>query len=363
VRDPYEVLGVDRDSTTAEVRAAFRRLAAQHHPDRNPGDPEAQARFAEVNGAHQILSDPQKRAAYDRFGPAAFRAGGVDGGVDFSGLEGLEGLFGDLLGAIGIRTGNRGDLRKPMQLTFEEAALGCTKDLTYTRADTCQRCRGDGGEPGASIEACKNCGGRGRVRLRRGSFALPIERACGRCRGTGQTPTVRCSDCRGRGLSDQERTVSVDFPAGVVSGSTRIVPRGGSRPRPDRVAGDLEIPVQVAPHPFFRRQGDNVLCTVPISFTQAALGGEVEVPSLLGKVKLRIPPATQPGHVLRLRGKGIQHRRRSGSGDQLVEVQIEIPNSLTQRARKLIEELGEELGETVHPQQRSFLEKLRRLFD
>jgi molecular chaperone DnaJ len=361
VRDPYEVLGVNRDASEAEVKAAFRRLAAQHHPDRNQGDPSAQARFTEINWAHQILSDAEKRSAYDRYGPAAFQAGGR-GMSDVMDFGGFDEIFGDILGAFGFRGGDRGDIRLPLELSFEEAALGATREVRYQREGTCGTCAGRGAEPGTRVELCAACGGRGRVRFQQALFPLAVERSCSRCRGTGSIPSTPCRTCAGKGLVTSTSVLRVDVPAGVEHGATRVVEQAGNRTRQDRAPGNLELLVEVAPHPFFRRAGDDVVCRVPITFVQAALGGEIDVPTLEGKIKLRVPPSTQPGQVLRVKGKGIEHRLRSGRGDQLVEVSVEVPSELTPRARELIEELGRELGEDVQPQQRGFLEKLRGLF-
>jgi molecular chaperone DnaJ len=361
VRDPYEVLEVGRNATDAELKSAFRRLAARHHPDKNPGDNQAQARFSELNTAYQILSDPQKRAAYDRYGAAAFRPGG-GAPVDFSDLGGIDGIFSDILGAFGIRTGDRGDLRKRIKVTFEEAARGCEKEVRYERAEACSRCSGQGAEPGTPVSACAACNGRGRVRYQQGLFPLAVERPCSRCRGTGQLPSTPCRGCQGAGLSTKNHMVEITIPAGIEAGSSRVISGAGNRTRPDRPAGDLELIIDVAPHPFFKRIGDDVICSVPITFAQAALGGELEVPTLDGKVKLRVPPSTQPGTVLRVRGKGIPHRVRSGRGDQLVEIALEVPTALTSKAKQLIEDLGRELGEDVQPQQKTFVEKLKSLF-
>jgi len=363
VRDPYEILGVGRDASDADIKTAFRRLAAVHHPDRNPGDPSAQDRFTEINLAHQILSDVEKRSAYDRYGPAAFRTGGRGPGGDVMDFGGFDEIFGDILGAFGFRgSGDRGDIRMPLPVTFEEAALGTSKELRYQRTDTCGACGGNGGEPGTRIATCSACGGRGRVRFQQALFPLAVERACSRCKGTGSIPATPCRTCGGKGLHSTERVLKVDVPAGIEHGATRVVDQGGHRTKPERPPGNLELLVEVAPHPFFRRTGDDVVCRVPITFVQAALGGEIEVPTLEGKITLRVPPSTQPGQVLRVRGKGVEHRLRSGRGDQLVEVAVEIPARLTPRARELIEELGRELGEDVQPQQQGFLEKLRGLF-
>jgi molecular chaperone DnaJ len=363
VRDPYEVLGVGRRASQADIKAAFRRRAVEHHPDRNPDDPEAQERFTELNAAYQILSDAQKRAAYDRFGKAAFTPGGAAPGIDFMDFKNLESLFGDLLGAFGIRSGDRGVIKKRIKLSFEEAARGCAKELAYDRSDLCERCSGAGAEPGTPVETCLACSGRGRVRFQQGIFPMPTERTCSSCSGTGKHPSALCRDCRGAGLATRRRIIEVTIPPGIEAGSSRVVERGGHRLRPDRPPGDLEVVVDVAPHPFFTRIGDDVVCRVPITFAQAALGGHVEVPTLDGKVKVRVPASTQPGSVLRIRDKGIAHRLRGGRGDQLVEVALEVPARLTARARELIEELGHELGEDVQPQQKSFVEKLKSLFE
>lgn len=361
MRDPYDILGVDRGATESDIRGAFRRLAAEHHPDKNPGDPEAQARFTQINAAYQLLSDEKKRAAYDRFGAAAFERGGP---VDFDlGSLGLDGLFGDLLGAFGIRTGDRGDLREKVSLTFAESILGCTKDITYQRLDSCERCSGAGGEPGSRIDRCSACGGRGRVRLQQGMIPLALERPCSSCRGRGSIPTTPCRHCSGKGLSRAPRTLEVTIPAGIEDGATRLIEGAGSRTRPDKPAGDLELLIQVEPHALFQRDGDDILCAVPVSFAVAALGGEIEVPSISGRLKVRVPPSTQAGSILRIKGKGAPHRHRSGRGDQLVTVGVEVPVNLSPRAQRLIEELGHELGEDVQPQQRTFVEKLRNLFD
>jgi molecular chaperone DnaJ len=363
VRDPYDILGVPRNATESEIRTAFRRLAAEHHPDRNPGDPDAQGRFTEVNAAYQILCDGQKRAAYDRYGAAAFERGmGPADFVDLGNL-GLDGLFGDLLGAFGIRTGDRGDLRQRLPISFEESILGCTKEITYQRVDSCERCSGSGGEPGSRIERCAACAGRGRVRVQQGVIPIAFERPCSACRGRGSIPATPCRTCSAKGLTRSPRTLEVTIPAGIEDGSTRLIEGAGNRTRPDRPAGDLELLVQVEPHAFFRRDGDDILCETKVSFTVAALGGEVEVPSITGPLRVRVPPATQPGSTLRIKGKGAPHHHRSGRGDQLVSVTVDVPTNLSSRAQRLLEELGHELGEEVQPQERTFVEKLRSLFD
>lgn len=363
VRDPYAVLGVERGASEAEIKSAFRRLAVQHHPDKNPGDPEASARFKEINQAHQILSDPDKRAAWDRFGEAAFRpGGGGPAGAPFVDLGGFDGIFGDILDAFGIRGGDRGNVRVKLELTFEEAARGCEKTVSYEVVDPCDACKGSGAEPGTNVSTCMACNGRGRVRFQQAMFPIAVERTCSRCRGTGQLPSTPCKRCSGAGLAKKPKSAEVSIPAGVEAGSSRTLEGQGNAVGPGRPRGDLEILIEVQDHPFFERRGDDVLCSVPVSFVQAAIGGEIEVPTLDGKVKLRVPPSTQPGTVLRIRGKGIPHRLRGGRGDQLVEVTVEVPTELSPKAAELLQELGKELGEDVQPKQKTFVEKLKDLF-
>jgi molecular chaperone DnaJ len=370
VRDPYDILGVDRSATQDEIKAAFRRLASQHHPDKNPGDDGAHHRFKEINAAYQILSDPQKRAAFDRFGEAAMgTAGGQPGnpfagGVPFDVSElNIDGFFGDLLGALGIKVGDRGVLQKEIKLSFEEAAFGCVKEIKYERVEACEPCGGTGSAPGSAAEACSACSGRGRVRFQQGMIPIAIERECSRCRGSGRVVVSPCKTCRGAGLiGNRVRTIEVTIPPGIENGATRVVERGGNVTRTDRPPGELELTIRVAPHELFRRTGDDVVCALPISFAQAALGGEIEIPTLEGRGKLRVPPGTQPGTVLRVKNKGIPRRVGGGRGDQLVEVNVEVPTQLTPTQKALIAKLAEDLGQNVQPQQASFMEKLRALF-
>jgi molecular chaperone DnaJ len=369
-RDHYEVLGVRKDSTPEEIKSAFKKLAAQWHPDRNQDDPGAHERFKEINLAYQVLSDPDRRGMYDRFGHRAEEPGSPFGAsgpfpggfVDISDIA-IDGILGDLLGVFGVGRGDKGDLKRDLEITFEEAAFGCEKSLRYERVVACTDCRGTGAAAGTSPEACGACNGRGRVRFQQGIFPIAVERTCSRCRGTGRTVKHACSGCRGSGLVSSSESLKVTLPGGVEAGATKLVSGAGNKPRPDKAPGDLEITIQVRPHPFFRREGDDVLCAVPVTFTHAALGGDVEVPTLDGKGKLRVPSGTQPGTVLRIKGKGIPHRGGLGRGDQRVEVTIEVPTQLTSRQRELLEQLAKELGEDVQPQRKSFLGMLRDLFE
>lgn len=370
MRDPYELLGVSRNASETEIKAAFRKQAVQHHPDRNPGDPSASERFKEINEAYQILSDPNKRAAFDRYGEAAFdpmrgQPGAGGPGFGFVDFQGFEGIFGDILGAFGFRGGGAdpGELRLHVRLSFEEAVLGCDKELTYECVDLCTRCNGSTAEPGSKVEVCGTCAGRGRVRMQQAFFPVAVERPCPRCNGLGRMPTVRCTQCSGRGVGTRRRTLQMTIPAGIEDGSTRTVENAGNRVRGDRPPGDLTLVVSVAPHQFFRRIGDDLACRLSVGFVQATLGAEVEVPTLEGPAKLRIPPGTQPGSVLRLRGHGVPHRARGGRGDQLVEVHISVPTELNERARELVRELAGELGDEVQPGERTFVDKIRSLFE
>ena len=367
IRDPYEVLGLPRNATADEVKAAFRRLASQSHPDRNPDDPTAAARFKEINQANQILSDPERRANYDRLGGMAENPGSpfgpngpFPGGVVDMGDIAIEGILGDLLGVFGVGKGDRGDLKLELELDFLESVFGAQKKLRYGRVILCEDCRGSGSAPGTVPVACSACAGKGRVRLQQAMFPLAVEKPCMRCNGTGRFVTHACQGCKGKALVRQDHEVLVSIPPGVEDGAAQVVPRAGNRPRPDRAAGDLLLTLRVKPHPFFRRIGDDVACKVPISFAQAALGAELEVPTLEGKGKLRVPPGTQPGAVLRIRGKGVP---RGGSrGDQRVEVQVAIPERLTPKQRALLEELARDLAVDTMPAQKGFVDLLKDLF-
>lgn len=364
VQDPYDLLGVRRDATADELKTAFRRAAIKHHPDRNPGDPGAQARFAEVNRAYQILADPAHRAEYDRFGAAAFERGGANssGISDYVDLSSIDGVMGDILGAFGIKTGERRKVEHRLEVSFEEAALGVTREIRFARLDHCKTCKSSGAAPGTMLTDCRNCGGRGKIRSAQGLIPIPLERPCPACFGRGKIAKTPCVSCHGKGLTQQSRTLEVTLPAGVEHGTTRQIQGEGDRLKPGGGFSDLEIQIVVTPHELFEREGDDVRCRVPISFVQATLGGEIQVPTLAGKAKVRVPPTTQSGTVLRLKGQGVGRKLRSGRGDQLVEVFVEVPAVLSDRARELLAELSVELGEELQPQQHSFMEKLRGLF-
>lgn len=356
-RDYYEILGISQTAADEEIKRAYRRLAVELHPDRNPHDPKAEERFKQASQAYAVLGDPEKRRRYDRLGHSAFSGenpGGFDP-VDFD-------AFGDLIGGLfgDIFRGRRGrkakDLRYDLTIQFVEAARGCEKVIELTRNVTCEGCGGSGAAPGHTPTVCPACRGKGEVRYQRG--LLPATRACNACRGTGKQITHPCPLCKGEGVAPKHERLTVTLPAGVEDASVRSV-RGAGEQTPQG-QGDLHVYVHVEPHPLFTRQGADVSCTVPISYPQAVLGDQLDVPTLDGVVKMRLPPGTESGRVFRLRGKGIAVFGGVGKGDQLVTIVIEIPQELSKRHKEQLEELANEMGELS--ERRRFLAKLRALF-
>jgi molecular chaperone DnaJ len=337
-------------------------VAMASHPDRNPGDEEAERRFKEASEAYAVLSDEEKRRRYDRMGHAAFAAAG--GGapyerVDFSSFgEILEGLFDGFLGGA-RRSRAGGDIEVDCEITFEEAALGAEKTIEVQRRLPCEDCDGSGAAPGSRVGNCEACGGRGEVRIQRGFFS--VSRPCTKCGGSGRRIDKPCPGCAGDGVVPRSEEMTVKVPPGVEDGSIRTVKGAGERGRDG--AGDLHVRIRVLDHPLFTRESADVHVTVPISFPQAVLGAQIDVPTLEGKVKMRVPSGTQSGKTFRLRGKGIPMLGGYGKGDQLVKVLVEVPEKVSKRQRKLIADLAAEMGEEVHPQQKSFLDKLKSLFE
>jgi molecular chaperone DnaJ len=359
-RDYYEILGVSRTATPDELRKAFRKLALECHPDRNPGDADAERRFKELSEAYSILADEEKRKRYDRMGHSAFQASRGDAQqVDFGSIsEILEGLIGDIFGGSRrVRAG--GDIEVDLEISFEEAALGAEKTIEIARRQACTDCGGSGAESGSRVNRCAACNGRGEVRYQRGFFS--VSRPCATCGGSGKKVEKPCPACAGDGSVPKTEEMSVKVPAGVEDGSIRTVKGAGERGKGG--AGDLHVRVKVKAHPLFTREGADVRVSVPVSFPQAVLGAQIDVPTLEGKVKMRIPSGTQSGKIFRLRGKGIPVLGGYGKGDQLVKIVVEVPEKISKRQRQLIAELASEMGEEVHPQQKSFLEKLKGLFD
>jgi molecular chaperone DnaJ len=374
-RDYYEVLGVDKSAGPDDIKRAYRRLAIKYHPDKNPGDKGAEAKFKECAEAYEVLSDPDKRSRYDQFGHAGLQGAGVH---DFSrmnvedilGALNLEDLFGDFFGFSGrsrrsARTGpHRGyDLETVVQLTLNEVAVGTEKSIEFTRQDICEDCSGSGNAKGSRPSKCSTCGGSGQVaQAGLGGFFQMVS-TCPACRGSGTVITNPCKKCRGGGRVPKKRLVTVKIPAGVhESQSVRIGGEGepgfNGGPR-----GDLYCYVKIKEHPFLERQGANLIATVPVSFTQAALGGLIQVPSLNGPKELKIPAGTQSGDVFRIKGQGLVDIRTKRNGDELVQIIVEIPKKLNSQQEELLRKFAETESETILPKSKGFFEKLKQYFN
>jgi molecular chaperone DnaJ len=364
-RDYYEVLGVANSASAEDIKKAYRKLALRHHPDKNPGDKSAEDKFKEATEAYQVLSNPEHRTQYDRFGHAAFAQGGM-GGFDFA-AAGFEDIFGDLFGDIfgGGRRGRtrarRGeDLRYDLEIDFEVSVFGGEQVLQIPRLMTCGTCQGLGTKNGTPRQTCTACRGSGQVRFQQGLFS--IAKTCGQCHGQGTIVRDACTTCAGGGVVRKQQTLNVRIPAGVDNGS-RLKLRGeGETGHNNGPAGDLYVVLHVREHPLFTRQGNDIICDVPISFTQAALGTEIDVPTLHGKMKMRIPAGTQSGSVFRLKNKGVPDVRGYGQGDHMVRAIVETPKKLTPQQRDLLEELARTSGEEVHPISKGFFDKVREMF-
>ncbi len=369
-RDYYEILGVQRDSSDQEIKSAYRKLALQFHPDRNPNNPDAEEKFKEASEAYAVLADVEKRGMYDRFGHAGLGSSGTGAGFDptvfhdFSDIFGEFFGFGDLFG--GGRSGRRtraqrgADLREDITIEFEEAVFGTETKITYRKHENCDACAGSGSSKKQAPASCRTCGGRGQVRYQQGFFS--IARTCPGCQGAGSVVTDPCTKCKGEGRVVQQKTIDAKIPAGVEDG-TRIrfsgVGEAGIHGGP---AGDLYVVLHVNEHPFFERQGNDLHCVVPISFAQAALGTEIRVPTLETEHTLKIPEGTQPGAVLKIRGKGVPVLNGHGKGDLFVEVRVQTPGKLNKRQRELLQELQELTHVENKPERRSLLGKMKEMF-
>lgn len=367
-RDYYDVLGVSKGDDEKEIKKAYRRVAMKFHPDRNPDDPDADAKFKEATEAYEVLMDGEKRAAYDQYGHAGVdpsMGGGGFGGGNFSDIFGD--VFGDIFGGGGGRRGGpqRGsDLRYTLDISLEDAVRGTTVEIRVPSLSACEPCDGSGAKPGSSPVNCATCGGVGQMRMQQGFFQ--VQQTCPNCRGRGKSISDPCGECHGQGRVEKVKTLSVKVPPGVdtgdrirLSGEGEAGPEGGP-------PGDLFVQMSVKQHPIFERDGKNLYCEVPITFVDAALGGELEVPTLDGRVKLKIPAETQTGKLFRLRGKGVKPVRGGGIGDLLCRAVVETPVKLNKDQKELLEKLRESLGEggtTQSPRQNSWFEGVKNFFD
>ena len=374
-RDYYEVLGVSRGASEDEIKKAYKKMARKYHPDLNPGDKTAEEKFKEVNEAYEVLSDADKKARYDQYGHAGvdpnFGAGGFGGGFDGSFDFGdLGDIFGSFFGGGfggGRRTNpnapQRGEsIRMSIAISFEEAAFGCEKAVTVERYETCDTCHGNGCAPGTSPEVCPDCHGTGTVQVRRqtpmGVFATSAP--CAKCGGKGRIIHQPCKDCRGSGMVRKKKTIQASIPAGIDNGQTISIRGQGNAGKNGGPAGDLLVTITVRPHELFRREGTSVLCEAPITFPQAVLGAELEIPTIDGKVKYDIPEGTQSGTTFRLKGKGIPALNGRGRGDQYVTVYIETPRNLNREQKEALKKFAEAVGENNYEERKSFFRKFKK---
>ena len=371
-RDYYEALGVQKNASEAELKKAFRRMAQKHHPDRNPDDKASEEKFREAKEAYEILTDPRKRAAYDQFGhagvdPAMGAGAGAAGGASFSDIFGD--VFGDIFG--GGRGGGGGqrvyrgsDLRYNLDLSLEDAVAGTTVKIRVPTLVACGTCNGSGAKAGSKPEACTTCGGHGQVRMQQGFFS--VQQACPRCHGTGSIISNPCGTCQGQGRVRENKTLSVKVPAGVDTGDRIRLAGEGEAGENGGPAGDLYVQIRVKDHAIFKRDDNNLFCEVPISIVTAALGGELEVPTLDGKVVLKIPPESQTGKLFRLRGKGVKPVRGGPVGDLMCRVMVETPVNLSSKQKELLQEFQRTMdqgGSTHNPQASSWLDGVKKFFD
>ncbi len=361
-KDYYELLGVHRNAGDAELKRVYRRLAHQYHPDKNPGDKASEEKFKEINEAYEVLSDPQKRAYYDQYGTAPGAQGTGAGGYG----AGMGDIFGDIFGEFfgASRGGTRAmageDLRYNLKISFSDAAFGTTTKIRVPRWERCPDCDGTGAKSKDKIVICTACHGTGQIRMQQGFFS--ISRTCSRCGGEGKQITDPCNTCRGRKRVERERTLSIKVPAGVETGTTIRLSGEGEMGTYGGPPGDLYVYLMVEEHPLFQREGQDIICAVPVSFGQAALGAEIEVPTLVGSTKLKIPAGTQPGQTFRLKGKGFPHLRGSGIGDQVCKIMVEVPSKLTAKQKELLHEFDRLSGENATPITQGFFDKVKEIF-
>ncbi len=374
-RDYYEVLGVQKGASDADLKKAYRNLAKQYHPDVNPGNKEAEAKFKEANEAYEVLSNPEKRSRYDQFGHAGTDPNGFGGAGGFSDFDfgGIGDIFETFFGGSGFggsrsrtrRGPQKGaDIKYSMEISFEEAAFGVEREINISRMEVCSKCTGTGAKPGTHASTCQHCNGTGQVQVKQNTpFGQFINsKTCDVCKGEGKIIADPCPACNGKGKLRNNVKLKINVPAGIDDGQT-ISLRGegdpGSKGGPN---GDLFLNIRVKKHPLYKRQGNDVVCEVPITFTQAALGAELEVPTLDGKVKYTVPEGTQTGSVFRLKGKGIPFLRGNGRGDQYVKVNIDVPKKLNEKQKELLKEFAELGGDEVHEQRKGFFDKMKDAF-
>ncbi len=373
-RDYYEVLGVGRDASAEDIKKAYRKLAKECHPDLHPNDKQAEARFKELNEANEVLSDPEKRARYDQFGMDGPNMGGFGGGpggmggFDFSGFGGMGDIFDQLFGGGmgGARTRNApiqgNDLRYDLRITFEEAAFGCEKSFEFTRNENCEACHGTGAKPGTQPKTCPTCKGTGQVRMQ-GGFMVTV-RTCQTCGGSGKVITDKCPVCAGTGRERKRRTATVKIPAGIDNGRAVVLSGQGEPGRNGGPNGDLYVQVTVRPHKLFRRDGTNLHLDMPISFTQAALGADIEVPTLGGgKTTFHIPEGTQNDAEFRIKGQGVQQLRSSFRGDLILHIRVEVPKRLNDKQKDLLRQFEQITTGREYESRKSFLEKMKDIFN
>lgn len=370
-RDYYEVLGVEKNASEGEIKKAYRKLAMKYHPDQNPGDKTAEEKFKEVNEAYEVLSDADKKARYDQFGFAGVDPNFGAGGGGFEGFDGFDlgSIFGDFFGG-GARRRSGGPTRgqnlgAELEITFEEAAFGCEKEVTFGRIETCSTCSGSGCKAGTQPETCSRCGGRGTIRTQQNFMGMSMqsEAPCPTCGGKGKLIKEPCTVCKGKGKVRRNKTLKVQVPAGIDHGQSFRLRGEGNCGSGGGPSGDLLVTVSIKRHPLFEREGSNVLCEMPITFTQAALGAEIEVPTLDGKVRYTVPEGTQTGTTFRLKGKGIPYVGYKNRGDQYVTVVVETPTNLKKEQKELLKKLAETLDDEGQPKRKSFFDKLKETFD
>ena len=379
-RDYYEVLGVSKTATQDELKKAYRKLARKYHPDLNKDNEEAAEKFKECNEAYSVLSDDQKRAQYDQFGHAAFENGGMGGGGGFGGAggfggfggSGMEDIFDMFFGGQGGRGGSRAktgpqrgaDLRFDLEITFEEAAFGLEKEINLYRDETCDHCHGEGAEPGSKVESCPECNGTGYVRFTQNTMfgQMVNERPCSRCKGEGKIISEPCKECRAKGTVKRNKKLKVKIPAGVDNGSRLRVSGEGEAGAKGGPNGDLYVYLYVKPHKFFERDGTTVLCEVPINIVQATLGADIKVPTLDGQVTMKVPEGTQPGKVMRIKGKGIPNLRGGSRGDQLVRIKVVVPTKLSDKQKDALRKFADISKDNINPEEKSFMDKVKDFF-